>query len=252
MEILIFIMLFFAGLIAGIVNAIAGGGTFFTFPVFLAAGLPPIVANASNAIAVWPGHAFATIGYRNELVKHREGLGKSMLIALIGGTLGAFLLIFTGNQAFTKLIPFLILFATIIFAYGAKLNTIVSSFSNSGKHGLLGGFLEFIFALYGGFFGAGLGIMLMAGLQILGYHDIQANNALKNLLSTIIASVAVAIFAFLGIVSWSHALVAFAGASVGGLLGARFAQWLSAVWLHRIVIVFGMFLSVYYFIMYYG
>lgn len=180
-------MLFLAGLLAGVTNAIAGGGTFFTFPAFLATGLPPIVANASNCIAVWPGHALAVVGYRSELRKHTRGLGKSVYIAFLGGGLGA-----------------------------------------------------------------GLGVMLMAGLHMLGVNDIQANNALKNVLATMVTSVALIVFTLSGIVAWPYTLVAFTGAAIGGLLGARIAQWLPAIWFRRVIIIFGMFLTVYYFIKFYG
>ena len=255
MDILIFGLLFLAGLLAGVANAVAGGGTFFSFPAFLAAGLPPIVANASNCIAVWPGNALAVVGYRDVLRKHARGIGKSIFIALLGGGLGAAMLVFTGNAAFVKLIPFLILFATLLFTFGSRFSGLIVSYADgrlSAKPGLSTRFLEFIFAFYGGYFGAGLGIMLMAGLHMMGVHDIQANNALKNLLASASTSIALVIFTFSGIVAWPFALVAFTGAVIGGLLGSRIAQWLPAIYFRRVVIVIGMFLSVYFFIRYYG
>ena len=255
MDILIFGMLFLAGLLAGVSNAVAGGGTFFSFPAFLAAGLPPIVANASNCIAVWPANALAVVGYRNVLRQHARGTGKSIFIALLGGGLGAAMLVFTGNAAFVKLIPFLILFATLLFTFGSRFSGLLASYAGGQsftKPGPFSGFLLFIFAFYGGFFGAGLGIMLIAGLHMLGVHDIQANNALKNLLAAAATSIALVIFTFSGIVAWPYALVAFAGAVMGGLLGSRIAQWLPAIYFRRVVIVIGMFLSIYYFIKYYG
>ena len=255
MDILIFGMLFLAGLLAGVANAVAGGGTFFTFPAFLAAGLPPIVANASNCIAVWPGNALAVVGYRNVLRKHARGTGKSILIAFLGGGLGAAMLVFTGNAAFVKLIPFLLLFATLLFTFGSTLSGLISSYTNGQsftRPGLFTGFLVFIFAFYGGFFGAGLGVMLMAGLHMLGVHDIQANNALKNLLAMVTTGIALVIFTVSGIVAWRYTLVAFTGAVIGGLLGTRIALWLPAIWFRGVVIVFGLFLTVYFSIKYYG
>ena len=255
MDILIPGMLFLAGLLAGVSNAVAGGGAFFTFPVFLAAGLPPIVANASNCIAVWPANALAVVGYRNVLRKHARGIGKSILIALLGGGLGAGTLIFTGNTAFVKLIPFLLLFATLIFAFGSRISGMIASYTRNQsvtRPGPVTRCLVFIVAFYGGYFGAGLGVMLMAGLRMLGVHDIQANNALKNLLAVAATSVALVIFTFSGIVAWPYALTAFTGAVIGGLIGARIAQWLPAVYFRGVIIVIGMFLSVYYFIKYYG
>lgn len=248
-------LLFFSGILAGISNAIAGGGTFFTFPVFLAAGVPPVIANASNAVAVWPGHALAVIGYREELRTFSEGIRTSVFVAFLGGAVGALLLIYIGNKAFIKLIPFLILFATILFAFGGVLSRWVNS-KSPGKSftnpSLTTRLCEFSFAVYGGFFGAGMGIMLMAGLHMLGVHDIQVNNALKNLLGAVVTSIAVCIFSFSGLVAWPYTLLAFSGAVIGGFAGAYIARWLSAIWLRRIVVSLGLFLSIYYFIKYYG
>lgn len=248
-------LLFLTGLIAGICNAIAGGGTFFTFPVFLAAGIPPVIANASNAVAVWPGHALAVIGYRKQLAGFALTIRGSIIVALIGGVIGAILLAVIDNRAFSKLIPFLILLATLLFAFGANINrwlknrTIANDFT---KPSLTTRFLELLFAIYGGFFGAGLGVMLMAGLQMLGVTDIHANNALKNLLATIVTTAAVIVLAVSGLVSWPHTAMAFIGAVVGGFAGGYIARMLSAVLLKRFVIGIGGVLTFYYFNIYYG
>jgi len=254
MEYFVYLMLFGVGVLGGVINAVAGGASFFTFPAFLATGIPPIVANASNLIAVWPGNTIAVYGYRDHLHDYSGDMKLSIVIALIGGGFGALILTYTGNSTFVKLIPFLIMFATIIFAFGNTISKLISTHSNESqhiKHNIRTRIMEFLFALYGGFFGAGLGIMLMAGLQILGISDIQLNNALKNLLGALISLVAVVIFSISGIVAWDYTISAFIGAILGGFMGARFAQWLSPVWLRRVVISLGSFLSVYYFIKYY-
>ncbi len=249
------VLLAVTGVLAGVCNALAGGGTFFTFPVFLGAGLPPVVANASNAIAVWPGHAFAAIGYRRELRAHSGGMRSAMAMALAGGAGGALILIYMEDRSFAQLIPFLLLAATLLFAVGEPLNRWVAAHTG-GSRGRVAVLVEhgclFLFSLYGGFFSAGLGVILMAGLLMLGVTDLSVNNALKNLLSTLISSVAVVIFALSGLVSWPHTLIALAGAAVGGVLGARIAHRISALWLRRIVIGVGLSLSVYYFFVYYG
>lgn len=254
-DISIAIMLFASGILAGVSNAIAGGGTFFTFPVFLSAGISPVVASASNAIAVWPGHALAVVGYNKELRGFSKSVVGSIIIALLGGIVGALLLMYIGSGAFSKLIPFLILFATVLFAFGRSLGAWLTSRAfepTQTNPSLFTRSCEFLFAIYGGFFGAGLGIMLMAGLLMLGIRDIHANNALKNLLASVITSVAVVLFSVSGLVSWPHTIIAFAGAVIGGLLGTRLARTLSAIWLRRVVIALGLILSTHYFVQYYG
>lgn len=121
-ELLLLLILFATGILAGISNAVAGGGTFFTFPVFIARGIPPVAANASNAVAVWPGHALAVVEYRRELRGFGPRIRGSMAIALAGGIVGALLLVYIGNAAFAKAIPFLILFATLLFACGGRIS----------------------------------------------------------------------------------------------------------------------------------
>src|SRR5215217_2450291 len=163
-------------------------------------------------------------------------------------------LTYVGDTAFSRLIPFLILFATLLLASARSMGSWVSARTFGANHtrpSLLTRLVEFLFAVYGGFFGAGLGIMLMAGLLILGVHDLQANNALENLLAAIANTVAVLVLAVSGLVSWSLTIVAFIGAMLGGLLGVRVARVLPAVWLRRVVVAIGLVLSVYYFGKYY-
>jgi uncharacterized membrane protein YfcA len=252
METITLLMLFSAGIAAGMCNAVAGGGTFFSFPVFLATGIPPIVANASNSIAVWPGNVMAVINYRKQLMAHAGEIKTTIFISFIAGVMGAILLFYTGNAAFEKMIPYLILLATLLFMFGGKLKAL---FTPSGgteqlKPSIMTRMFEFVVALYGGFFGGGLGIMLMASLQLTGFRDIHLNNALKNLLGAVISFAAFIIFSFSGIVHWPYTLVAFTGAIIGGFLGARLAKSLSAKYLRIVVIAFGCCLTVYYFYKY--
>lgn len=243
-------LLFTAGLVAGLLNAVAGGGSFVTFPALLSMGLPPLVANGTNAVAVWPGHALAVYTNRHELQDCSRGISGSIVTALSGGAAGAFLLGYVGNERFHTLIPYLILFATALFAFGPKINQKLASRPRGIEHArstfvVRSG--EFALALYGGFFGAGLGILLMAGLQMLGDEDIQTCNSLKNLLATVIGTVSVAVLFMSGWVSLSHAVWPFTGAVMGGVLGAKVARRLSAPWLRRVVVVVGLALFVYYF-----
>lgn len=209
------------GAVAGVCNAIAGGGTLFSFPIFLSLGLPPVLANASNLVAVWPGNALATVGYRKELRGTTHNLIASGLAAFAGGAAGAYLLAKVGNSAFVKLIPLLLLAATVVFALGPYANRWLSNHSlqksSTRSFGTLGYCGILIFSIYGGFFGAGLGVMLMAGLIMLGVQDPQQNNAMKNLLATIVTSVATAVFAISDLIVWPHTACAFVGATAGGL-----------------------------------
>lgn len=240
-------LLFVAGFAAGATNAVAGGGTFFTFPALLAIGLSPIVANASNAVAVWPGHAAAIPVYWERLRSLRSGLLLHCCIALVGGLIGARLVLSTGNNLFRTLIPWLTLFATLLFAFGGRIRSPLPPGGVSAELGPIAFMTEFAFAVYGGYFGAGLGVLLMACLAILGHDDIQAANALKNLLATIITSVAGATFIMSGAVAWLPTLCTLIGAVIGGLAGARFAQRISAVWFRRAVIGVGSLLTVHFF-----
>jgi len=236
-----------AGVVAGAVNAVAGGGTFFTFPALLAVGLPPVVANASNAVAVWPGHAAAIPASWDRLGTRRSGLLLRCALALVGGFLGSWLVLLTGDRLFGALIPWLLMFATLLFASGAWLRSFLPARTAGAKLSPAALAVEFVFAIYGGYFGAGLGVLLMACLALLGHDDLHEANALKNLLATIITSVAVAVFVFAGVVAWVPTLCTLIGAATGGFIGARLAQRVSAVWLRRAVIAVGSLLTAYFF-----
>jgi uncharacterized protein len=242
-------LLLAAGVASGIVNAFAGGGTFFTFPAMMMVGLSPLVANASNAIAVWPGHGAAVVAYRKELARRGGALIGKCAIAFAGGLAGALLLLVTGERAFAGLVPWLLLAATLLFAFGPALNRLLA---RDGR-GLsaFGPLVEFAFAVYGGYFGAGLGVLLMAALAILGVDDLQEANALKNLLATVVTSVAVATFVTADLIAWAPTLVVLAGAAIGGYAGARLVRRIDAASLRAAVIAVGACLTAYYFWRYY-
>ena len=239
------LLLFAAGMLGGGVNAIAGGGTFFTFPAMTASGLDPLVANASNAVAIYPGHAAAVPAYRAELRAAGRTLVPRTILVALGGLVGALLLLRTGAAAFGQLVPWLLLAATLLFAAGPGLAAAFERLRTGSP--LVSGTVEFLFAVYGGYFGAGLGILLMAALAIVGVRDVQMANAQKNWLATIITTISVAVFALGGVVAWPQTLTVLAGALIGGYGGARLARRVSAEALRLAVIAVGLMLSAYYF-----
>ena len=239
------VLLLVAGIAGGAVNAIAGGGTFFTFPAFLAVGIDPLTANASNAVAIYPGHAAAIPAYKVELRAAGKSLFMRCVIACIGGLIGAGLLLWAGNKVFTHLIPFLLLAATILFAFGPA----IANWSNTikGLPAWFKSFVEFLFAIYGGYFGAGLGVLLMASLTIAGIKDVQMANAQKNLIATLITSLSVITFIAADVIAWKQTLIVLFGAILGGYFGARISKNISTTALRKVVIIVGIILSIYYF-----
>ena len=241
------------GFAAGAANAVAGGGTFFSFPALLAVGVPPVVANASNSVALWPGSVAGAWAYRAELARFSGSLWPMVLASLVGGVAGCLLLLAAGDARFSALIPWLLAFATLLFAFSPQLSSVMQAFRARGQ--AAGGaaaphnnvVIQLLVSVYGGFFGAGMGILIMASLAISGHKDVQEINALKNLLSSVVYGVTVVTFVIANAVSWPHTLVMLVAASVGGYGGARVARSLQGPWLRRVVIAVGAVLSVYYF-----
>ncbi|MDF1749299.1 MAG: sulfite exporter TauE/SafE family protein [Alphaproteobacteria bacterium] len=228
------------GVIGGACNAIAGGGTFFTFPALLSVGIPPVVANATSAISIWPGHATSLVSYRPELRRHAGRLKMSTPVFVLGSIVGAGLLSVTGNGLFRDLIPWLLLSATVLFAAGPKLRSAILVMRSDHLPVAVTVLLDFVVAVYGGYFGAGLGILLMAILTLIGIEDLNEANALKNAFATIVSSVAVAIFIASGIIAWGPGAVVLAGAVAGGYIGARIARWVNPMILRAVIIFIGL------------
>jgi uncharacterized membrane protein YfcA len=244
------------GFAAGAVNTVARGATFFSFPAMLAVGLPPVGANASNSVALWPGSLTGAWAYRQELARYKRYLLPMGIASLLGGVAGGLLLLAAGDARFSALIPWLLAFATALFAFSPQLSVLIKrvrapaattpeTFHGAGSP--IGWLVQLLVSIYGGFFGAGMGILMMASLAIGGHEDVQHINALKNLLSAVIYSVTVVTFVVAGAVSWPHTLVMLLTASLGGYWGARMARKIQGPWLRRIVIAVGSALSLYYF-----
>ncbi|MDO9600648.1 MAG: sulfite exporter TauE/SafE family protein [Azoarcus sp.] len=253
MEFIDILIIATAALAAGAVNSIAGGGTFFSFPALLAIGVPPVVANASNSVSLWPGSLAGAWAFRRELARFSRSLPMLSLVAFVGGIGGGLLLLATSNAAFSRLIPWLLLVATVLFAFSSQISAVVKKFrprraDADARHiGPAGLAFQLVVSIYGGFFGAGMGILMIAALAIQGFEDMHEINALKNWLSAVIYSVAVATFAIAGAVSWPHTLIMLVTATLGGYLGASVARRLPAVWIRRFVIITGAVLTAHYF-----
>jgi len=241
-------LLLSAALGAGALNALAGGGSFLTLPALFQAGLPPIAANATSTVAVSPGYLGSTLGFRAELARLPSGLlWKDSGICALGGLAGAGLLLVTPGRLFVAVVPWLLLFATAVFAAGPWLIRRLkqraaspASASGAGWRRALG--LAAV-SIYGGYFNGGLGILLLALYQATGVSDLREANALKNLNSLVLSSVSVLTFAWAGQVHWPEALGMAVAAIVGGYLGAALTRRLPAHWVRAFVIATGLFMA---------
>jgi uncharacterized protein len=236
----------------GALNAVAGGGSFLTFPSLIFAGIPAINANATSTVALWPGTVASVAAYRRELKQHRPLLLPLGLVSLIGGVLGAVLLLNTPQETFTELIPWLLLIATVLLAFGgpavARLRKQLGhSTGPTTRSTALTTVLQFLVAIYGGYFGGGMGIVMLAALAVMGMEDIHAMNALKTLLASFVNGVAVITFIVAGAIYWPEAIVMLVGAIAGGYGGAYYARKLDPKLVRRFTIAVGCFLTLYFF-----
>jgi hypothetical protein len=238
---------FAAAFVAGAINSVAGGGTLVSFPILIWLGLPSIVANATSTVAIWPGSLGGMLGFRRELRGMEPRMYALVVPSLIGGIAGAMLLRVTPTSVFDRLVPLLILFATGLFMAQDAVQRLlkISSGRKTGSQWLAGALaFQLLVALYGGYFGAGLGIMMLAALSIIGLSDIHQMNALKNLLALCINGVAAIYFVSKGMVYWPDVIVMVVGAIAGGLGGAGVAKRLGRVAVRRVVIAVGLVMAV--------
>jgi uncharacterized membrane protein YfcA len=235
-----------AALVAGAINAIAGGGTLLTFPTLLLFGTGPIVANATSTLALVIGTAGSIFGFRHQVALVKPWLVRFVPVSLLGGLLGSMLLTRTSNEFFARLVPFLILFATVLFlAQGVfrRLATRESAAHSAQPSVWVAVVFQFAVAVYGGFFGAGIGILMLASLGFLGLADIHEMNAVKNVLSSVINFVAAAWFVASGLIDWPKMAVMTAGALVGYWIGAHYSQRIPQARVRGIITVIGFAMS---------
>lgn len=242
------IILFASGVIAGAVNAVAGGGTFLTFGALSVAGIPPIVANATSSITQFPGYITSTLAYWSDIRTFWRGALFLGLISAAGALAGALLLLSLDNPSFRALVPWLLIAATAIFAAGPWLKPKPKPGQHAAVGGFAGALVQFVTAVYGGFFGAGMGVMMLATLGLTQEGDYHRLNALKNMLSIVIAAVAIVVFVAGGVVAWPQALVMIPAVALGGWSGVWIAKRVPQIALRVFVIAVGLLLAVYYFV----
>ena len=247
------VVVFGAAFIAGMMNSVAGGGTLLTFPALVWLGMDPIRANVTSTIALWPGSLEAMYGFRRELEGSHRWMQLLAPVSVAGGLLGAFLLLRTPSRVFASIVPYLILFATVLFAVGEPITRWLSRGDTSAQHKTsretrlwwIGAMIfQFVVAVYGGYFGAGMGIMMLAALGLLGLTDIHQMNGLKNFFVVCINVVAASYFVLRGSVDWPYAAVMVTGAIAGGYGGAGLARRVGRRFVRRAVICIGFAMAV--------
>jgi uncharacterized protein len=239
-------LLIAAGFFAGVINSLAGGGSFLTFPALVYAGVPAVAANASSTVALVPAAFSSGFAYRRDIEKLNEPrLRAWFLISLAGGLLGAGLLLVTSDRAFRVIAPWLLLFATILFAFGPQISTAMRGRLHGSQPLML--CLLFPIAVYGGYFGGGIGIMLLAALRLYGMTDMLAMNGLKTLLSATLNAVAAIIFIAAHQVWWPQTLAMMAAGIAGGYAGPFLARRLPTAAVRGIVIAVGILMTAWFF-----
>jgi uncharacterized membrane protein YfcA len=233
-----------AALVAGAINAVAGGGSLVSFPALLAAGYDAKVANVTNTVAIWPGTLGGSYAYREEIGRQRRRVAVLLVPAIGGGLAGAALLLTTSSDTFDAIVPFLIMIGVVLILFQDRIGKYTTGHhfvSQSESHIPISLFIAvFLGAVYGGYFGAGLGIILLGALAItMPDDDMHHSNALKNILASAANGIAVVYFVAFGPVRWGPAAVMAGAALVGGWFGAGIARRIGAEWLRRVVVVYG-------------
>ena len=240
------LLLVVASFAAGVINSVAGGGSFLTFPSLVVAGVPPVFANASNTVALVPGAFASGYSYREDIERLNEPRLKIwFLVSLAGGILGAWLLLVTSDKTFRQIAPWLLLFATLLFAFGNQVSVALRGKLHANQVSML--LLLFPISVYGGYFGGGIGIMILAAFRLYGMTDIHAMNGIKTLLSGTLNAVAALIFIVAHDVYWRETLVMMVAGIIGGLAGPIIARRMSPAVIRGVVIGVGVLMTAYFF-----
>jgi uncharacterized membrane protein YfcA len=245
-----------ASFLAGSLNAVAGGGSFLSFPAMLSIGLGPIQANATNTVALWPGQLTSIAGYRDEVRKHRALAMQMAAAGLVGGSIGAIILLNTPAQTFLNLVPWLLLFAALVFALSGpvmkqieRMRGVAGPESETGRkrnHWPLISATTVV-CVYLGYFGAGAGFLIISLLSVFGFQDLNEMNAMKVVSTTMANGMACILFAFSGKVEWRYCLAAMVTCAAGGYLSARLSQRVNPVFLRGLVVAIGLSMAAYFF-----
>lgn len=241
-------LLALSGFLAGVANAIAGGGTFLTFGALTLVGIPPIAANATSSITQFPGYVTSTLAYWTDISRMWRSAVLLGVISALGSVVGALILLALSNPSFQAIVPWLLLAATALFAAGPWLKPKgIMAPERDAKASPAALVLQFFTSIYGGFFGAGMGVMMLATLGLTQSGDYHRLNALKNLFAAIIAAVAIVVFVGGGVVAWREAVVMIPAVALGGYTGVWTARRVPQSVVRLVVIVIGLLLAVYYF-----
>lgn len=237
-----------AGMLAGALNSVAGGGSFITFPALIHSGLNSILANTTSSVALWPASIASVVAYRQELASQRSLLLRLGMVSIGGSLLGALLLLWISPRTFDHLVPWLLLLATLLFATSGKITAMLQARTNLAMPSLHSFTLgQFLVAIYGGFFGGGMGIMMLAMMSFYSRDSLHRMNALKTALTTLINGTAVCTFLLSGQIALQQGLLVGVGGLIGGYGGARLARRVSATKLKLAVVIFGLGLTVHFF-----
>jgi hypothetical protein len=237
-----------AAIAAGAINAVAGGGSLITFPTLVAVGLSPVTASITNTVALCPGYLGATFAQRRDLAGQGRRAALLLPVGALAGAAGAFLLLHTDERAFDFVVPFLLLFAAVLVGAQERIRRFLFGRDDRSSRAEALAMLPVALAgVYGGYFGAGMGVMILAALGIVLADNLLRINALKQTVSLTVNVAAAGVFVFSGRIAWAAAGVMFAGALVGGVAGGRLAARLPQVWLRWLIVVLGLALSGIYF-----
>lgn len=248
MELVHIVFLALAGFAAGAINALAGGGTLFTFSALMLTGLPPVVANTTSAVAVLPGQIAAGLAYWTDIKRYwKQWLPLSVLSA-IGGLIGGIALLNGGNETFRFLVPFLVLLATVSFLFSAQIAAFGERLAEQNKGPGFAYGVHSLVSVYGGYFGAGMGIMMLASLPLTEGREYHRVNAAKSLMATIMQGIAVILFLIVGDIDYAAAAIVAAASITGGWLSIRIGKTIPTHFIRRFVIVVGFSLSAWYFV----